>query len=157
MPVPNIEMITAGIFIAGVWMGPRLGIFIGIVAEAIFSLLNPMGFPPPPLLLSQIIAMSLTGCVGGLFRKMLIERQFFSIKSWTTHALLGLAGFLLTSIYDFLTNISFPLAAGFDLEQIRITLVMGLPFAITHIGVNTVIFILVVPAFLQRVKAWRSL
>ncbi|MBU1652577.1 ECF transporter S component, partial [bacterium] len=89
MPVPNIEMITAGIFIAGVWMGPRLGIFIGIVAEAIFSLLNPMGFPPPPLLLSQIIAMSLTGCVGGLFRKMLIERQFFSIKSWTTHALLG--------------------------------------------------------------------
>jgi len=68
MPVPNVEMITAAIFLSGLWTGPRHGLIIGLTAEALFSLSNPMGFPPPPLLAAQLAGMGLAGWTGGMLR-----------------------------------------------------------------------------------------
>ncbi|MCH7955883.1 MAG: ECF transporter S component, partial [Candidatus Marinimicrobia bacterium] len=39
--VPNIEMISASIFISGYLLGVQKGIVVGIVAESIFSAFNP--------------------------------------------------------------------------------------------------------------------
>ncbi len=155
MPIPNLEMITAGIFLAGVWMGPIYGFFIGLVAETIFSLFNPMGFPPPPLLISQVASMSLVGWVGGLLHGVLGHAAFFRLRNWTVHLMLALIGIALTLIFDLLTNLSFPLAAGFTLKQIRLALLMGIPFAVIHITVNAFTFALIIPVFLNRFKSWR--
>jgi uncharacterized membrane protein len=156
LPVPNVEMITAGIFISGIWMGPTLGLAIGILAESIYSLLNPMGFPPPPLFVSQLIAMGSVGWVGGHFRKLLQGDGFFSPSGWVLHLYLAIAGIILTFWYDLLTNLSFPVAAGFNLQQIKWALVMGIPFAALHIGVNAAVFALIIPVFLKRFPNWRS-
>ncbi|TKJ39780.1 hypothetical protein CEE37_10915 [candidate division LCP-89 bacterium B3_LCP] len=155
MPIPNVEMITAGIFLSGIWMGPKYGMFIGFIAEAIYSLFNPMGFPPPPLLVSQVAAMSLVGLTGGLFRNLLTKYRFFSRSHWIEHVLLGLTGIVLTVIFDILTTLSFPIAAGFNLKQIYMAMVLGIPFTVVHITVNCLIFAILIPAFLIRTKSWR--
>lgn len=155
LPVPNLEMITAGIFLSGVWMGPLYGLFIGLTAEAIYSISNPMGFPPPPLLAAQVVAMALVGWAGGLMRGALGHARFFSSRNWSIHLTLAITGIILTALFDVLTNLSFPLAAGFNAEQIRLALLMGIPFAALHISVNALIFALVIPVFLSRFKAWR--
>lgn len=156
LPVPNLEMITAGIFLSGVWMGPAYGFFIGLAAEAIYSLFNPMGFPPPPLLLAQILSMSLVGWSGGLMQRFLLKSPFFHRDSLALHLLLAALGIVLTAIYDLLTNLSFPLTAGFSAQQIRLALLLGIPFAALHIAVNAFTFAIIIPVFLSRFKLWRT-
>jgi hypothetical protein len=149
-------MITAGIFLSGIWMGSRLGLFIGIVAEAIFSVFNPMGFPPPPLLIAQVVSMGLVGWVGGLSRGVLSQSKFFSAERWYLHVYLAFLGFALTLVFDLLTTLSFPIAAGFNLEQIRVAIIIGIPFVAMHLIVNAFTFAVVVPIFLNRFKGWRT-
>lgn len=156
LPIPNLEMITAGIFVSGVWMGSKYGLVIGFVAETIYSVFNPMGFPPPPLLLSQVIAMAFVGWTGGMLKHALWKFEFFAKERWFVHLLLGCVGIVLTIIFDLLTNLSFPIAAGFTFEQILASLVLGLPFAALHIAANCFIFALIIPAFLSRFKLWRA-
>lgn len=156
LPVPNLEMITAGIFLSGLWMGPLYGLIIGFTAELIYSLFNPMGFPPPPLLVAQLVSMSLTGLVGGLLPDALVNAKFFARGSWKSHIVLAGVGAVLTFVFDLLTNLSFPIAAGFTTEQFKLALVMGLPFAALHISVNTLIFALTIPIFLNRFPNWRA-
>lgn len=157
LPVPNLEMITAGIFLSGIWMGPTFGLFIGLLAETIYSLTNPMGFPPPPLLVSQLIAMGTAGWLGGWSKRLFEKDGFFSRSGWLLHIYLAGLGIVVTFWYDLLTNLSFPLAAGFTFAQIEWALLMGLPFAAFHIAVNAAIFALVIPVFLNRFKNWRNL
>ena len=156
MPIPNLEMITAGIFLSGVWMGPRLGLFIGFVAEAIFSIFNPMGFPPPPLLIAQVVSMGIVGWIGGVSGPVLLRSKFFTVECWYYHAYLASIGFGLTLVFDLLTTLSFPIAAGFNLEQIRIAVVIGIPFVAVHLIVNAFSFALIIPVFLSRFKGWRT-
>lgn len=156
MPVPNLEMITAGIFLSGLWMGPLYGLLVGFTAELIYSLFNPMGFPPPPLLVTQLMSMSLTGWAGGLMRDAIVGRRFFARGSWKSHFVLAGVGAVLTFVFDLLTNLSFPIAAGFTPNQFRLALIMGLPFAAVHISVNALIFALIIPVFLNRFPNWRA-
>jgi len=156
LPVPNLEMITAGIFLSGVWMGPLYGLLIGFLAEAIYSITNPMGFPPPPLLVAQVSAMSLVGLTGGLLGRLLLRPGPFAGRSWIYCILMGGIGAVLTIVYDLLTNLSFPLAAGFSGDQIRIALAMGIPYAAIHIATNAAIFAIIIPVLLNRFPAWRS-
>ncbi|RJP73630.1 MAG: hypothetical protein C4524_14020 [Candidatus Zixiibacteriota bacterium] len=155
MPVPNVEMITAAIFLSGLWTGPRHGLIIGLTAEALFSLSNPMGFPPPPLLAAQLAGMGLAGWTGGMLRGLVARLPFYR-RPWTGHALLAAVGLFLTLTFDLLTTLSFPLAAGFSLGQVKIALAFGLPFVAVHTGVNTLIFALILPVIIARFPAWRT-
>lgn len=156
LPIPNLEMITAGIFLAGIWMGARYGAFIGCLAEGIYSLTNPMGFPPLPLLVAQVLAMALVGWCGGTFRLALLNLRFFSLTQWLGHVWLALLGVSLTLFYDLLTNLSFPLTAGFSWVQTRATLILGIPFALIHLTTNGMIFAFLIPIILTRFPAWRN-
>ncbi|MCX6640076.1 MAG: ECF transporter S component [bacterium] len=154
LPVPNLEMITAGIFFSGILMGPLYGSIIGCVAETIYSTFNPMGFPPPPLLIAQALSMTLTGFCGGLIASKITTIRYFSSGSWYYHFFLGALGAFLTTIFDLLTNLSFPISAGFSAEQTRLTLILGIPFAAMHITTNAMIFAMIIPIFLNRIKSW---
>ena len=153
--VPNFEMITAAIFLSGMLLGPVRGIIVGLVAEFIFSALNPMGMAFPPLMIAQLFGMAVSGLAGGLIVPLAKDG-----KPVVRRLIWGAAGFMITLNFDFWTTISFPLSAGFNWEQTVTTLKMGIPFAIPHLAGNTLIFVVVIlPAFerLNRIIAYRSL
>ena len=52
--IPNIELFTATIFIAGYLLGPRQGIVMCGLAAFIFGLIHPLGASAPPLLVAQV-------------------------------------------------------------------------------------------------------
>lgn len=145
--LPNIEMITAGIFISGLLLGPLRGLMVGLLGELIFVALNPMGMSFPPLLAAQLASMAVAGLIGGYMCS--------AVKRWNFRKrviLIGLVGFILTLNYDFWTTMSFPLSAGFGRQQILTTLKLGIPFAIPHLLGNTLIFALVVPLVYARLN-----
>ncbi|MBL7190188.1 hypothetical protein ISS30_00690 [bacterium] len=138
--VPNIELITAAIFLSGLLLGIVRGILVGLIAEFLFTALNPMGLSFPPLLIAQLFSMAIAGACGGALAGI-IENSIAAKRI----IIFGISGFLITLNYDFWTTMSFPVSAGFGWEQTLTTLKMGIPFAILHLGVNTLIFALVLP------------
>jgi len=152
--VPNLEMITAGIFISGVLLGPGYGIIIGCIAETIFSLFNPMGAPLPPVLAAQTVSMALVGLAGGLCSRIFINVDFFKRSNLLKHFLLAFLGITLTLVFDLLTNLSFVYIAGITGKPLFLYLLAGLAFSVFHIASNTLIFTLIVPIIITRLRAW---
>jgi len=154
LPIPNLEMITLGIFLSGLLMGAYIGALIGFLAEAIYSLTNPMGFPPPPLLIAQVVSMACVGCAGGLAGALFTPPYPRFAQRWLRHLTLALFGATLTFIFDLTTNLSFPITAGFTSQQILASLALGIPFAIIHIGTNAIAFPVLVPIIMGRLASW---
>ncbi len=149
--IPNIEMVTATIFISGYLLGLRNGIFIGITTEAIFSLTNPYGIPSPPLFISQILSMGFTGFVGGLFSKSSIS------KNVKTYFKFSFAGFITTVFFALCTNLSFIYSMGFPLNKFFSTILTGLHFYIIHIVSNMIIFFTIVPLLINKLQTNKAL
>lgn len=148
--IPNVEMISAVVFIAGVMVGPLFGMLVGLTAEFIFSFFNPMGAAMPPLLFAQVISFALIGLVGGL-----VSRP--ANRLWRTALVYGVCGFALTLFYDVLTTLSFAVfIAGNDLKKIISLFATGLLFNVTHSVTNTLIFMTVVPAVLFGIERYRQ-
>jgi len=147
--IPNVEMITATVFIAGWLLGPGMGALVGGVAELIFSGLNPVGsgFLFPPLLVAQVLAIGTVGLVGGLARR----GEIFFLANKGGFIALGIFGAVLTFIYDVLTTLSFPVMAGFTGMQLWGTVLAGLGLSGMHIVSNVLIFTLLVPRILKTV------
>ncbi len=146
--VPNIELITVIVFLAGLTLGIGWGMLVGGTAELIFSVLNPFGsgLVFPPLLLSQIFSMIIIGAAGGLMRTLFFKREF------STKSIAGLAitGFILTFIFDSLTTLSYPFSVGFDLPQTIGIYISGIGFTILHQLSNAIIFVIGVPRVVRH-------
>jgi len=147
--VPNIEMVSATIFISGYFLGVPKGILVGVIAETIYSAFNPMGsgLAFPYLFAAQIIGMSLFGAVGG-FVGTWGEKDVFSKGKIVAFAF---SGFVCTIIFDLLTTLSWPIAAGFEGNQIFATIALGAIFVSIHLISNTLIFAVAVPSILKAV------
>lgn len=147
--VPNVELVTALIFLAGVLMGWRSGILIGGVGEMLFSVFNPMGSGLlfPPMLVAQVISMGIVGGVGGLCRSLILDEN----PSFGRNLIIGAIGFGLTLFYDILVSLAFPLTAGFNWKGIVSTLLAGVVFSALHLVVNTMIFMGLVPFAARRI------
>ncbi len=149
--VPNVEMITATVFIAGMIVGPIYGIIVGFTAEFIFSLLNPLGAAAPPLLIAQVLSFSLIGLVGGLVG---MPR---TTKMWRHTVLYGCCGFGLTMVYDILTTLSFAVfAVDGDMRKILTIFATGFVFYLAHSAVNTVIFATIVPLLVLGIYHYQT-
>jgi energy-coupling factor transport system substrate-specific component len=144
--IPNVELITATIFIAGYIMGIKEGLFIGIFIESIYSFFNPLGIAAPPIFLGQILAMGFTGVLGGLMR----NRTHF--QSSVFYIELGVAGFLSTMIFAILTTLFYTLSTGLSKDKLLISFITGLGFYITHIITNTLIFIILIPVLIKTIN-----
>lgn len=151
MVIPNLEMITATVFIAGWLMGPGMGALIGLLSETIYSGLHPLGsgFLFPPLLIAQVATIALVGFIGGLARK----GEIFFLANAGGYFGLALVGTMLTLIYDIATSLAYPLAAGFEGVQLWATLIAGLGLGGVHLISNAVIFFLIVPNILKAVHS----
>ena len=147
--VPNIELITALIFIAGSLMGVKQGVLVGSLGEFLFSALNPMGSGLlfPPMLVAQVISMGLIGMIGGLVSNFILKWK----PKPQNILIIGGLGFTLTLFYDFLVSLAYPISAGFTLKATIAAVITGLGFSVVHISANTLIFIILVPITTQTV------
>ena len=150
MLIPNIELITVVVFLSGLYLGIWWGGLVGMTSIAIYSGMNPMGsgLSFPPLFAMQIIGMSLTGIIGGLVRPFFFVKQFnvFLISS------LAILGFTVTLIYDMLTLIAYPIAAGLGFSGILAALIKGLGFTLLHEISNAIVFVISIPRVIKLLK-----
>lgn len=148
--IPNVELIMLSTFLAGVALGPKRGVIVALVGEALFSALNPVGsgLGFPILYGFQIFSVSLSGLAGALLSGYLSREQ----HGLPVSIVLGATGFALTLIYDLLTALSFPLSSGMTEGTIWGTITTGLVFFTMHLISNTLIFALFGPGLVKLVN-----
>ncbi len=129
--LPNLELITLTIFLGGVVTGPLHGFAIGVLAELVFSMLNPLGPALPLVFVAQLIGMGIAGAAGGL-----LGPRIARLRGGARVAVLAVAGFTVTLLFDVITN----LALGIHLGPVFPTLAGGLAFSLVHLAANTLAF-----------------
>lgn len=140
--VPNIELVTATIFVAGYLLGPRQGFVVGTLAEFIFGLIHPLGASAPPLLIVQVISMAVVGYAGGIVGQWQYKPNNVTLRI----LMFAVLGFILTLIFDVLTTLSFAVfISGLSVAKIAATFTFGSLFYVTHLVANTIIFASIVP------------
>ena len=145
--VPNVELVTAVCFGAGFLLGPAAGLLTGALTETLFAGFHPMGSSFGLLLLAQVAGMSAAGALGAVAAKMgRVENKIRYRVS-----VVGM-GILATVFFDLVTNLTFPLAAGFSRRQTIISLGLAVPFAVTHLVSNIAVFSLLVVPILPKLK-----
>jgi ECF-type riboflavin transporter, S component len=150
--VPNVELISATVALSGLMLGVTGGLLVGILSMAIFSALNVLGIPYLPIWIAQMLGMGITGAIFGLARKRIDLNNLR--KAIVPLVILGI---LSTTVYDLLTNLSFPIAISAPLHTWWGYIVAGVPFAITHLISNILVFMFIVPVVFSRVGSRYSL
>jgi hypothetical protein len=152
LSIPNVELLTFVIFSSGFLLGMIEGLAVGIIAMSIYTtLIAPYGIPPLPIAAAQILSMGLIGFSGGLACRM--SPLFLKPNAPTRPLLFSLIlagfGFILTLIYDLLTN----LAVAFVMGQFWPVMVAAVPFALLHLASNLVIFLVLSPLLIRLSKS----
>jgi hypothetical protein len=93
---------------------------------------------------------SLYGIVGGLLGS---NESTFLEEGFVLNFKFGVIGFLLTFLYDLVTNIISGLSAGIPLS---IAIITGIPFAIVHEGSNAILFFLGASPLISSVSRFIS-
>jgi hypothetical protein len=146
--VPNVELVTAVCFTAGFLLGTSAGVLTGGLTEGLFAGLNPLGSSVGLLLVTQIAGMVFAGVAGALAANL--TRGSLRGRRYVI-SVVGL-GILSTLVFDILTNLAFPVMAGFSVSGYVITLVAGAPFAAIHLASNAVVFSVLVAPLLPRLR-----
>jgi uncharacterized membrane protein len=144
--VPNVELVSMTVAMAGLMFGPRAGATVGIFAMGIFGALNVFGIPYPPVWVAQMLGQAAIGLFFGLVRRSYVK-QGSILRAWTGAVMAA----LLTFFYDLLTNLAFPIGTAVPVSGWWPYLVAGIPFAITHLVSNVLLFAFVLPAAWQRI------
>lgn len=148
LPLHNIEIFTTIIFVSGYLFGEKVGTLVGVIASALFAILNPFGISPLPLLLVQMASRGFVGYVGGRFGKMNLAERGRPYRLFA----FGLAGLVLTWIYIILALLSGIFTSGFSIEQLKVSFVFGIvSYSILSVG-NILIFALVLPFVTDALK-----
>lgn len=141
LEIPNVELVTATVFIGGYTLGKSRGMIIGLCTEALFSLFHPYGPSPFPLFIAQVLSMAFTGFLGGWMRK-----KQGAWKPWH----FSLAGLFSTFLFAVLTTVSFVWTASIPLAKIPQSFLFGLGFYILHLASNGLIFLTLVPILANK-------
>ncbi len=144
--IPNLELVTLAAFASGLLLGFRDGAGVAALTMLVYSLLNPYGAAHPLVTASQVAGNALTGLAGAAM--VGVARAPVRLRA----VVCGLAGALLTLVYDLVTN----LATGVVFGQMRATLVGGIPFALAHIGWNAALFAALGPALVAVLARYRA-
>ncbi len=138
----NVKLMDLIVFSSGFLFGPTVGASVGILTWLVYGTLNPYGFSLPILVATSLME-SLYGIVGGL-----LGSKGKMGEGFTSNLKYGIVGFLLTFVYDLVTNIVSGLSHGIPLT---VALITGIPFAIAHEGSNAVFFFLGAPPLISAV------
>jgi hypothetical protein len=154
LAIPNFELVTITFFLAGYFLGARDGVISAILGEFVYSLLNPLGTAAPPLLIAQILGMAIIAFCGSLAaRKSLKLSENPKTNFQLTKAFyFGAFGLILTLLFDLLTTVSFLLFSGLSFTKFIASLIYGMYFYLVHIGMNTLIFAILLPIIVPIIK-----
>ena len=149
MFIPNLEFISVTVFLSGLTLGGYIGAILGGTSMLVYSGLNPLGsgLIHLPLLISQIFAMSTIGILGSLGRITLINLNRKALVPIS-----GIFGFFCTLWYNGITTLSYPISAGFSFDEALAYSISGILFTLMHLISNTLIFTVVVPGYIYRIK-----
>ncbi|MCF7811353.1 hypothetical protein K9N50_10250 [bacterium] len=142
--VPNIEAITAILFCAGYALGVKRGILASVIAALLYFGLNPQGFFLP-LLIAQVIGISSAPIAGVLYRS-------FAPNNINGRIYLVFSALIVTLWYDLLSNLAYPLVAGFGIKGIVAMFIGGAVPSLIHITGNIFIFNLIIPPVLSLIN-----
>jgi uncharacterized membrane protein len=147
--VPNVELVTATVAVAGLLLGPGYGFLVGVVTYAVFGAFNPLGssMAVPPMWVAQMLGQGINGLLFGMLRhKLNASRGQLRI------ALFAVMGLLVTLIYQVLLSLSFYIFAPMEERTLIGFLLAGILFSLTQIASNTLIFALIVPLAASRLQ-----
>ena len=144
--VPNVELMSLVIALAGGVLGAGFGALCGAVAMTIYSLGSPYGAPVPLLLAAQAMALASAGVLGALAAPM-VRRATMSGSRLASLLTAGACGLLSAFLFDALTNLA--ILGSFDLEP-AVVFWGAVPFFLVHGGVNAVLFAVLLPTLLPR-------
>lgn len=133
--VPNVKVMDFFVFIIGFVFGYLVGGSVGVFVWLVYGSLNPYGFVPQ-IWLATMFSEAIYGVAGGFIGKQATSTNFVSSSLGLSFSL-GAAGFLLTFVYDLITN--FVYAWTFDVP-LPIALIAGVPFMLVHELSNAVLF-----------------
>ncbi|MCB2210681.1 ECF transporter S component [bacterium] len=147
--IPNVELVTATVAVAGLLLGPGFGFAVGVVAYAVFGALNPLGssMAIPSMWVAQMLGQGINGLLFGLVRHPL-NRSTGQLRI----ALFALMGLFVTLLYQVILSLSFYLFAPMAETTLIGFLIGGILFSLTQIAINTLIFALVVPLAVSRLR-----
>lgn len=142
--VPNVELVTLLVCLSGVFYGPLLGIIVGVLGETVFSLGNPLGPAPLPLLIGQVLGMALAGAAGGLLGALALPR------SRVPRAVVwGGVGAVVTLVFHLATDGAYALMTRLTWAYI----VAGIPFYAIHLLSNAALFAVALPLIIDAAHA----
>lgn len=148
--IPNIELFSTAVFTSGVLRGRKRGATVGLLAALLFFGLNPNGISSPPLFVTQLLGTALFGWSGGIVRPVFVAgHPWWGVLGCAT------AGFVVTLIYDVLTNTAGYLT--FRTGQYMAYLLGGLsfPFPLAREIQNLIAFAMATPAVWRAATRWR--
>ncbi len=143
--VPNVELLTVTIFLAGYMLDAWRGAIVGAIAEFLYSFFNPYGVAAPPLLIAQVLSLALCGMCGGLLRMVARERL---PRPW----MFALCGLFVTLIFDAATTASTLLITQQGFAGLIAALTFGFYFYIAHLASNTLLFAVLLPLLIPRLQ-----
>jgi len=133
--VPQVKAMDFIVFIGGFCFGAYAGALIGILSWAVYGAINPYGFVPQ-VWIATMFSETIYGLLGGLLGKNLALTNF-NDERFKLSVFFGTVGFILTLIYDLITNIAYALTFGIP---IIVAIVFGTPYTILHQVSNMAIF-----------------
>jgi hypothetical protein len=151
--IPNVEVITLLIFIAGFLLGPWWGAVVGGAGMGAHSLFNALGTVAPPVWIAQVVCYAFIGLCGAWLGPRIAALATRTSQSLASAA----AGIVLVLGYQLVVNVaSF---AAFAAHVPLWTYVWGgLVFAAIQVVWNAALFFVALPPTLKVLgKARREL
>ncbi|TFG25075.1 MAG: hypothetical protein EU529_02200 [Promethearchaeota archaeon] len=153
--IPNIELFTLMIFLAGFIMGKRDGAIIGLMSSFIFVFFNPYGVSPLPLFAYQLVHYTLIGFLGGIMCNFLGKKKSFKPEEdlyvLPVLIIFAITGALITFTYDVISTLIGALVIYGTLDSFWPIYIIGLPFTTIHLIGNTLGFIFILPMLIQLI------
>jgi uncharacterized membrane protein len=131
--VYNVKLMDLITFVGGFLFGPLVGALIGVFSWSVYGVLNPYGFVPQ-IWVATMVSETIYGISGGLIGR---AKMNFNSPRLGHIVFLGSIGFLLTLLYDILTNIAHSQVVG---QSLLITMIVGAPFTLAHEVSNALLF-----------------
>jgi len=153
--IPNIEIFTLMIFLAGFVMNKKEGAIVGLLSSTIFTFFNPFGPSPPPLFFYQLAHYSLTGALGGLTRDYLCNKKYFKpredLYNFQIMLIFGVLGGSITFVYDILSTLFGGFIVSIAIEYFIASYLSGIIFTTIHLVGNILVFIFILPGLIQLI------
>ena len=151
LPLFNIKLMDAIIFVAGFSFGAVPGIIIALTAWLVYGTVNPLGLSLP-ILITVMLAETIYGLTGWLLSRN--KHVTSSSSSMELFIIFGASGLLMTLAYDLITNSIFGWLFLGSMWAGLLTMNFPMPMGLIHEASNLILFAFVVPLLIQAIKRY---